>query len=188
MGERVGIGRAQRVDLAGDDPEVRAQELQERGVHETGLAVSEVGEERGHVRRQERGGGVVHRVAEAGDGVQVQKAARPEPQLLGVDVAGVLGVGPQKSASLSRPPETTPCGASRRSTSSTTPFFAEIVAQPEPATGQPRPVQERASPGRRNVHGLRVRDARDREREQHEDDRADTATATALTHARGPPS
>ena len=93
MGEGV-VVRPEPVDLAQEHPEVFAEKLHERQVHEAGGGPPGLRQERDQVGRDEGPGGMIDVLPEAAHALDAQEPARPEAELLRIDVEGVLGQPP----------------------------------------------------------------------------------------------
>ena len=107
---------------------------------------------------------------EAAQALDAQEPARPEAELLRIDVEGVLGQPPVRRDFV--PP------AARHALERLQQvdvqhdaFLPELVPQPTPAAGEPGSGPEVAPPGGGDVHGLRVRGARHDQQDQTKDDR-----------------
>ena len=90
VGKRVVVA-AERVHLPGIHPEPLAEELRERQVHERrGGRVVGLGQQGEHVHRDDGSGVLVLGVPVAGEGLDLEEAAGPEPELARVQVQLVV--------------------------------------------------------------------------------------------------
>src|SRR5262245_38233913 len=167
VGELVGV-RVECVDLAGEQPELRMEELREGRVQERRRRMIELGEQRGGVERDDHSGRLVHAASEAAHGIDLQKPTGPEPELLRVDVERVLGIAPQIPARV--PPAAQ--DALRRQQHVRVEhdaLLAELVAEAAPAPREPLARPEVAAPGFGNPDRLRARDVRQFEQAEQAD-------------------
>ena len=119
-----------------------------------------LGQQQKRVHRHDGAGSRLHAVPEAAVAVEFEEPARPEAQLAGVDVERVVGVAPEVPAGvLAAAHDALRTQEDVRVEHHA--LLAELVAQPPPAAGEPRPIPEVAAPGRRDVVGLRRGQARD---------------------------
>src|SRR5262249_59299678 len=96
---------------------------------------------------------------EVGHGVDREKPSRPEAQLLRVDVQRVLGQASVLRDVVDAAGDDT-LGELREVDVEHDTLLAEAVAQPEPASREPRPVPKAPAPCRRDLNGPPRRDAR----------------------------
>src|SRR5437773_82217 len=174
MGERVVIA-AERVELAHEDPELRAEKLQERQVHEGTGGVTGLGQDGDDVGGYERPGGIVDAVPEVGHAHDSEEAARPQSQLLRVDVQGVLGEAAVLGEILATA-DSNALGNLEEVDIHHDALLSHLVAQSEPVTGQPGAVPEAAAPGGRDIHGLGSRRARQHHHRERYADRPARST------------
>ena len=134
MGEGV-VVPAEPGDLAQEHPKVGAEKLHEGQVHQAGCRIAGLRQERDKAGRDEGPGGIVDVLAEATQALHTQETARPEAQLLRIDIEGVLGCAPVRRDFVS------PAGrhALKRLQQVDVQhhaFLAEFVPQPPPTTSE----------------------------------------------------
>src|SRR5262245_45917441 len=175
MGESI-VVPTEGIELPQDHPEVLAEKLHERQVHEARAGPPGLRQERDQVGRDECPGGIIDVLPKAAHALDAQEPARPQAQLLRIDVEGVLGQPPVPPEFVS-PTADNALGRLQEVDVHHHAFLPEFVPQPPPAAGEPGAGPEVAPPGGGDVDGLRAGGARHDQQDQTKDGRPDARSA-----------
>ena len=189
VGERVVVA-AERVHLPGIHPEPLAEELRERQVHERrGGRVVGLGQQGEHVDRHDGSGVLVLGVPVAGEGLDLEEAAGPEPELARVQVQLVVDQAVVRHARVapSRPHALE--DLEQIQVERDAPLGQPVPALP-PVAGEPRPRPQVARVGRwriglRDCYQRRGNEGREADREEHRTWPPVSVPSSRLLH-RGP--
>jgi hypothetical protein len=77
---------------------LRAEELRQRRIHQRRRPIVDPGDDGGGVYRNGAGGIVEDIAAETGVGLKFEEAARPQTELLRVDIERVIQIAPETAA------------------------------------------------------------------------------------------
>src|SRR5262249_46095964 len=168
--------------LSHDYPKVLAKKLHEGQVHEARAGPPGLRQERGRIGRDECPRGIIDGLPEAAHTLDAQETARPQAQLLRIDIEGVLGQPPVPPEFVS-PTADNSLGRLQEVDVHHHAFLPEFIPQPTPTAGEPGAGPEVASPGGGAIDGLCVRGARHDQQDQTKDKRlrADNARHTDMS-------
>src|SRR5205814_2306469 len=153
-----GARRIECVELAREQSQLRGEELRHGRVHQRRGAIIDPGQQGGCVDRHECADIAEHVAAKAGVGLKLDETARPQAELLGVEVERVIDIAPEIAANAAAAAHID-LRRQQQIDVEDDALFAEVVAQSAPIAGQAGSGQQIPTPGGGDRIGLRT-DAR----------------------------